>query len=361
MRRPLLADPAYDGMELAPALAQLWGEPPADASLEKLPGHLSTRSYYRLHSAQREPGSLVVMRLAAGGTPRELGLAELPFVNVQRYLAGLDLPVPKIWVDDSEHGLLLLEDLGDETFEARLARTPRERWQELYGRAVDLLAELHERAAEPGDCIAYARGFDRKLLRWELEHFRDWGLAALDITLAADEAALLERSFDALLDELLALPQGFAHRDYQSRNLMWARADALVLIDFQDALLGPLGYDLAALLCDSYVALDQPLQRSMIERYARARGLAAHELERAFWLVSLQRKLKDAGRFVFADQVRGIPDFLPWYGPSLRYVARALAQLPQYAPLAALLTRKIANFAHGAATPPARTGQRREG
>ena len=109
------------------------------------------------------------------------------------------------------------------------------------------------------------------------------------------------------------------------------------------------------------MALDETLQRALLDHYAQRRGLPREALVRAFRLVSVQRKLKDAGRFVFADQVRGIPDFLPWYGPSLRYVARALAQLPQYAPLAALLTRKVANFAHGATTPPARTGRRREG
>src|SRR5262245_7235215 len=121
--RPLTSAPACDGMDhLADALRALWGELPADATLEKLRGDASTRSYYRVTSGQAQPGSLIVMRLPAGGTPAELGVPELPFVAVQRQYAALDIPVPTIYLDASARGLLLLEDLGDETFEARLAR-----------------------------------------------------------------------------------------------------------------------------------------------------------------------------------------------------------------------------------------------
>jgi aminoglycoside/choline kinase family phosphotransferase len=221
---------------------------------------------------------------------------------------------------------------------------------------------LHERAANtPREGIAYRRAFDQKLLRWELEHFREWGLGACEIALTAGEATLIDRSFERLVAELLALPQGFTHRDYQSRNLMWAPRGELVVIDFQDALLGPLGYDLAALLCDSYVALDAGLQHAALAHYASCRKLELEPLLRAFRLVSVQRKLKDAGRFVFIDQVRGNPNFLAWYGPSLAYVARALAQLPDYAELEALLREKLPGYPDAIATPSARTGRRAPG
>jgi aminoglycoside/choline kinase family phosphotransferase len=358
--RPLAEAPSCDGMALEPALREVWGELPADATLERLPGQLSTRSYYRVKSALRTPESLVVMRLAEADTATLAG-KELPFVSVQRQLAALSIRVPAIYADHSARGLVVLEDLGDETFEARLARTPRVGWSELYGRAIDLLADLHERTGARGDGIAYTRAFDAKLLRWELEHFREWGLAACGHALSAAEAALLDQSFSRLVEELLALPQAFTHRDYQSRNLMWSPAGELVVIDFQDALLGPLGYDLAALLCDSYVALDAELQERALARYAARRGLELGPLTRAFRLVSLQRKLKDTGRFVFIDQVRGIPSFLPAYGPSLVYVGRALAALPDYAELAALLTQKLAGFPDAVPTPAARTARTQAG
>jgi hypothetical protein len=356
--RPLTSAPAFDGMELGEALAALWTALPKDATIEKLRGDASTRSYYRVASAGKEPASLIVMRLPTGGTPRELGIQELPFVDVQRHFKALGIPVPEIYLDASQRGVLLLEDLGDETFEARLTKGDELQKSVQYAHAIDLLVTLHERTAQGGDSIAYARAFDRKLLRWELEHFREWGLAALEIALSAEQRRALDGAFDALVEELLALPQHLAHRDYQSRNLMWAPRGELVVIDFQDALMGPLGYDLAALLCDSYVELDEALQLALIERYANQRDLPVATLIHAFRLVSVQRKLKDAGRFVFIDQVRGNPAFLPWFGRSVAYAARALGQLPAYAALDALLRDKLPGYPNRVRTPAARTGAR---
>lgn len=356
--RPLREAPAFDGMDLAAPLGKLWGSLPEGATLAKLRGDASTRSYYRVACAEMRPNSLVVMRLPAGGTPEELGIAELPFVDVQRHLKGLAIPVPEIYLDASERGLLLLEDLGDETFEARFHASNEIEGSEQYGQAIDLLATLHERTKQPGDSVAYTRAFDHKLLRWELDHFREWGLDALDIPLSEGERRLLDDAFDALVAELLALPQGLAHRDYQSRNLMWAPRGELVVIDFQDALIGPLGYDLAALLCDSYVDLDEPMQLALVERYANLRGLELGPLIQAFRLVSVQRKLKDAGRFVFFDQVRGNPTFLSWYGSSIAYAARALAHLPAYAGLAGLLREKLPGYPTHIKPPKPRTGAR---
>lgn len=366
------ASQTYDGLQLAAALSSVWGSAPGTLSIEKLLGDASTRSYYRVRCAASVPGSarapegafrhsLVIMRLPDGGTPSALGLRELPFVDLQRHLQRLGIPVPAILVDASEQGFLLLEDLGDELFGVRLENTPAVAWPRLYEQAIVLLASLHERAATPTDSIAYTRSFDHKLLRWELEHFREWGIDALGIALSDGERALLDRHFELLVAELLALPQGFTHRDYQSRNLLFRPSGELTVIDFQDALLGPLGYDLAALLCDSYVALSEPLQLSLVSNYARLRQLPEAEVLAAFRLVSVQRKLKDAGRFVFIDQVRGNARFLPWYGRSVAYAARALRHLPQHAELSALLADKLTGYPDQIPTPAARTGCRSGG
>jgi N-acetylmuramate 1-kinase len=329
-----------DGVDLGPALRRLYGTDVLDAALTKLKGDASSRSYYRLQLAAgarvEGPRSIVAMRLPedamrsdeAAGSDRP---SELPFVEVQRMLAARGIPVPAIWVDDTAGRVLLLEDLGDETFGDRLARSPRAGWPELYGQAIDLLARMHQACADgqPEHGLPFRRRFERELLRWELDHFREWGLEALVGALPTAERAVLDRAFDAWTEALLALPTGFVHRDYQSRNLMWAPR-GLVVIDFQDALQGPLPYDLVALLCDSYVALELELQRELIARYVGARSWAASELpgfERAFWTVAVQRKLKDAGRFVFIDRVRRNPDFLPHYPQSVRYAGRALRWL----------------------------------
>ncbi len=358
----------FDGMDLEPSLHAVWGEVPSDLDVLKLKGDASTRSYYRVTSATAAPCSLIVMRLPADALKSDelsgaAQPAELPFLNVQRHLRGRGIAVPEVLVSDLARGLVLLEDLGDETFEARLLSSPRDQWLALYRQAIELMVEMHrEAASSTPDCIAYGRSFDRTLLRWELEHFREWGLDALGLPLSEANQQLFSQACDALVEEILALPQGFVHRDYQSRNLMWApkrRANAgLVVIDFQDALMGPSVYDLVALLCDSYVDLTENEQRELVAHAAQLRGESPAALERAFWLVAVQRKLKDAGRFVFIDQVRGNPGFLPWYAPSLRYVGRALRHLPQFSQLAELLEQAVAGFPDQVTRPEAHTGSR---
>ena len=126
------------------------------------------------------------------------------------------------------------------------------------------------------------------------------------------------------------------------------------MIDFQDALLGPRVYDLVALLCDSYVDLDESLQVTMLQRYAARSDMSSSDAEtllRGFWRVALQRKLKDAGRFVFIDRVRKNPDFLQWFPQSLRYVGRALEHCPEMGALSALLHGVMPGFPNHAPVP----------
>jgi aminoglycoside/choline kinase family phosphotransferase len=120
-----------------------------------------------------------------------------------------------------------------------------------------------------------------------------------------------------------------------------------VVIDFQDALLGPRQYDLVALLRDSYVELDRPLIDEMLALYLSAfvaeggQPLDAGEFAAFFDLLTVQRKLKDAGRFVFIDRVKKNPSFLAHIPASLRYVRAALARRPELAPVAEILARHV--------------------
>ncbi len=323
----------------------------------KLKGDASNRSYYRVGA---EPSYIVMeMPASAKASEEKTGGAlptELPFVNVHRYLSALKVRVPTIHFYDEPAGLMLLEDLGDRTFEAALLQNPSKR-AELYGTAIDLLAALRARAerstsAERAGCIAFERAFDVTLFDWELHHFREWGLEARGARgaqggtlLSPTERAELDGHFKALATQLAAEPRGFTHRDYQSRNLMLPSDDGLAVIDFQDALLGPRQYDLVALLRDSYVELERPFIEAQLDRYLhayRAAGGIALEREafiQCFDLLTVQRKLKDAGRFEFIARVKGNPGFLPYVEPSLRYVRDALARLPSLANLRALLAR----------------------
>jgi len=342
------------------ALRKLYGDPIPSAEITALQGDASTRRYFRVEVRETQAGhprSLIVMQLPENAFQSDEGgkaltPPRLPFLEVAELLAAKGLPVPAIYAEDLESGVILLEDLGDMTFERELRRSPRAQWARLYGNAVDLLAELHERCVElPVGSIVSQRRFDHELLMWELEHFREWGLEALFGPLDPARAETLHDAFARIAREIEAMPYGFVHRDYQSKNLMVSASGALSLIDFQDALLGPRAYDLVALLCDSYVCLDQDLQESMIERYAALRRIDAAELRREFWHVALHRKLKDAGRFIYIDRVRKNPAFLQWFPQSLVYAGRAAAQIQGFGALERLLRDQIPGFPNAVSKP----------
>jgi N-acetylmuramate 1-kinase len=343
-----------DWQRFGSTLAQFYG-PVRAARARRLKGDASTRAYYRIEldepAPRDRPASAIVMQLPEPYEPGSAAETQArAFIDVRNCLDSRELPVPEIYAIDLAHGRLLLEDLGDLTFEARLARDGRGAFPELYGRALDLLARLHQRCEPPqpsAACVAFRKRFDAALLRSELDHFREWGLEALHGVLSPQARAALDARFDELTGAIVALPDGFVHRDYQSRNLMWPSDDRLVIIDFQDAFVGPAPYDLVALLCDSYVELEPGFQRELLARYAERRAFTAaqsEQLGRGFDLITVQRKLKDAGRFVFLDRVRNNPDFLRYYDPSLRHVARALARLPERRPLAELLHELVPGF-----------------
>ena len=315
-------------------------------AVEKLAGQASNRMYFRV-AAESGP-SYVAMVLPKDATRSEeasnaaVAPAELPFLNVHRYLAKLGVPVPALHAVAMDEGILLLEDLGDVTLEASWRASPVE---SLYGTAVDLLADLRARAEAHPDasCLAFGRAFDRSLYRWELDHYLEFGLRAREDTEPPPRAAeVLRRAFDSISDRLADLPRGFTHRDYQSRNLMLP-ARGMVVIDFQDALLGPRQYDLVALLRDSYIELSDAMLDSLLARYVDRLGALTKEridpgeFRAAFDLLTVQRKLKDGGRFEFIARVKGNPSFLPHVPASFRYVARALERLPQYGDLLRLL------------------------
>ena len=259
--------------------------------LETLPGGASIRRYHRITLDGGKLPTVMVMELgdnplkseeaAKGGAP-----TELPFINVQRYLERAGASVPAIYRYDSDRGLLYLEDLGDITFESRVLDRGDDVRGRYYRQAIDQLVALQRYAAahpDP-DCIAFSRGFDYELLKWELDHFREYGLEAQDLAPTPAERDELERVFRNIAEELAAEPRGFVHRDYQSRNLMVqdvAGAPKLRIIDFQDALLGTRAYDLVGLLRDSYVALSTSLLDELVAHF-----VAASELDGARSAVS---------------------------------------------------------------------------
>lgn len=356
-------------------LAAAFDQEVADqARLDNLGGHASLRIYWRIHlptdlrPARRFPrgeSTLMAMVLPAdfelgesaeGQSSQAATPTQLPFVDVQRWLADLGMPVPAIDTVDMDRGVLLIEDLGDHLFEDDLlAAESDDDIAGTYQEAIDLLLQFQQAlfkqwpAAEDvgpdGPSIAFGRAFDAETLRWELDHYREWGLEAqLGDQAIAPFQSQLAACFDAIVQELCALPKTIVLRDFQSRNVM-KKSDRWILIDFQDALVGPFIYDLVALLRDSYFELPAHLVAPLVAYYARrghALGLPwcadGDAVKRAFDLQTVQRKLKDAGRFIYIDRVKNNPDFLDYYGPSIQYVRQALESLDDFDELRQLLT-----------------------
>lgn len=291
----------------------------------------------------------MVMWLPDDAPERELARRlgrPLPFLELRDLLEKKRVRVPRLFGALPEQGLLVVEDLG-ETLAERCAREPAAR-AGLYRRAVsDLAAAQQALAALPEGSIVATRSLDRSLLTGELAQFREWGVEALGAPLSSEELACFERVTAFLVETILRFPQGFTHRDYQSRNLLALPDDSIGWIDFQDALIGPRAYDLVALLRDSYQDFDEAFVDARLGDYALAMALSDSEksaLRFELDVITVQRKLKDAGRFVFFERSRGDASYLRYFVPTLEMVRGALSRLAHRAELRGLseiVTRQI--------------------
>jgi aminoglycoside/choline kinase family phosphotransferase len=337
------------------------------SALRPLAGDASNRRYFRLFLDEAPVASVILMQLAepeafkaseeaVSGTP--VAIAELPFVNVLRHLATAGVAVPALYYYDQAAGLLYLQDFGDLTLAEACLGKPAPEITGLYHDAVDVLARLHRKATTPLDrnCLAFHRAFDVPLLMWEFDHFLEYGVVARQKKpMCADDLLPVRAEFAKIAELLASLPQVFTHRDYHSRNLMVREAEVngsrLGVLDFQDALLGPASYDLASLLRDAYIALDESLVNELLQRYLNAMaGSPAipadrQEFRRLFDLTSIQRNLKAAGRFVYIDRIKHNPKFLADIPRVLGYVRRNLAKYPELGTLRDHLTPYVPELA----------------
>lgn len=300
-----------------------------DAAVTLLAGDASFRKYFRV--ATPAHGREVLMDAPP---PQE---DVRPFVRIARHLAGLGLSAPRILAEDTAAGLLLLEDLGDDTYTRLLAKgEPAE--EALYALAVDALIALH-RTAPPAEGVP---PYDLQKLLTEASLLTDWYVPATqgeDALDHAGRAGYLAAWRDALAAVAGAVPDALVLRDFHVDNLMLLPeregVAACGLLDFQDAVVGPVTYDLMSLLEDARRDIDAGLIAAMTERYLSAfPQLDRDAFAASFAVLGAQRHAKVIGIFTRLHRRDGKPQYLRHIPRVWRLFERSLAH-PALAPVKA--------------------------
>ena len=304
-------------------------------SLRPASSDASFRRYFRVDLAQ---GSAVVMD--APPAHEDCG----PFVDISERLSDAGLRVPEILARDLEQGFLLLSDLGTHTFYQRLTEGVSEaELHVLYRPALHALVSLQQ-ADHKGLPL-----YDLARLGEELKVFREWYVEKHCATeLAPQEAAALEEVFNALIQDNASHPTVLVHRDYHSPNLMVPQGDDARpgIIDFQDAVVGPITYDIASLVTDARYTWEEEQQLDWAIRYweaARNAGLPVGtnfaDFHRAYEWMSLQRNLRILGVFVRLSLRDGKHHYLEHLPRVNGYVRQVAVRYGAFKPLMRLLDR----------------------
>ena len=288
----------------------------------------SFRRYFRVDS---DKDSYIVM-----DAPPDKEKIE-PFIHVDELFKESGVAVPEILAKNIEEGFLLLSDLGSSTYLAKLTENNAD---QLYREALHALVRI-QMVSRPGMLPEY----DRDALLRELKLFPEWYIAKhLGRKISPERQAVLDKAFDILLANNLAQPQVFVHRDYHSRNLMYLEQGNPGILDFQDALYGPVTYDLVSLLKDAYVEWDEARVLDWVIRYwesARKVGLPVNpdidQFYRDFEFMGLQRHLKVLGIFARLYHRDGKENYLKDIPLVMKYASKTAHRYSELAPLARLL------------------------
>jgi len=351
------------------AALSAWLKAPAQiTALVELAGDASTRRYYRVRMAPGAPlASLVLMQypdeVAPGG--------ELAFVNVHRYLRKAGVPVPEIYFAAPDAKLLFLEDAGDLMLEGAVAAAKSaDEFLPHYERCMEILVRIQSEGtrALDGRAMPARLAFDVPKFAEEIDFFlahavREYG----EIALSEREERAIEDLLLPFLEELAALPRVLVHRDYHSRNVMVTAparpggAPGVRILDFQDARMGNVYYDICSILRDSYVALPEKVVGHLTYVYRHAapadlKRMAGDRAEFAYRLdlAALQRNIKAIGTFGNQARNRGKTFYLRFIPPTVAHLTANFERNPRMRSLAGRLLPILSLLAARAAeeAPP---------
>lgn len=324
-----------------------------------LAGDASTRSYVRVKHPDRSVVGVLYPRPFSLGDASTVRLERwchenpddgiLTFANdpvchieMTALLARADVPVPEILAVDDRDGVILLEDVGDGIVQSWMNGASSAEVIAALERAVDLIGCVRSatEAADEDACAGSVLALDGDKLFWELEFFRvNTFERALGKPLDSNFEVEFRREARSLADALSGRPRVLCHRDYHARNLIVRPGanptEGLVVIDFQDARMGPMTYDLVSLVEDPYVQLENWLKQRLVARFrelsfADGSWPGDAEFGEQYDLMTVQRMLKAVGTFTNQAAVRGKRDYLPYIAPSLASAAPALERLASF-------------------------------
>lgn len=301
-----------------------------DFELKPASEDASFRSYHRLSLQDK---SFIVM----DAPPPEEDCK--PFVQINETLLASGINVPVIHHMDLEQGFLVLDDFGDTLYLPELNSNSADR---LYSDAIKSLVTMQSKT-ETQDIPVY----DEALLRREMALFTEWLLAKhLQIDLSNEETAAINTVFSLLVDNAIQQPQAFVHRDFHSRNLMITKTNNPGVIDFQDAVHGPISYDLVSLLKDCYIKWSKQEINGWLEFYLQQLSERGTEIDRQtfqrwFDLMGVQRHLKASGIFARLSLRDGKHHFLNDVPRTLSYIVDLKSDYEELSSLCTLIEEKV--------------------
>lgn len=302
----------------------------------QLAGDASARRYYRIIQAEK---TWVLMLWVP------FKQSEYPFLSVQKHFLACDVQVPEVVAIGEELGVLLLEDLGDLTLERKFWEGLKpEASEEFYLKTLDELIKIHDKATYSNiQSTASITKFDTAKFLWEMNYAKENLLQGLlNVKLSERTTEELEEAFVSFCGQLDQEPKVICHRDFHSRNVMLKR-NKVIIIDFQDARLGPVQYDLVSLFKDSYVDISDEYTKRLMSYYlenalvTKKPGYSEENFLKTYELQSLQRCFKACGSFASFMNQRGDTRYLKYLAPTLRRVLKALGHFPEYSVLTNIL------------------------
>lgn len=300
-----------------------------DFKIFPLAGDASNRRYYRVVV---ENSSWVLMRW------EPFDPNNYPFLSVLNHFHKNGVNVPKVIAQSPSDGLVLLEDLGDLTLERKFWENQHhESSIVFYKMALDEVLKIHYAATDnKSDCTAFKIKFDTEKFLWEMNYGKDnLLLGILEFKMSESTTAELQKIFTSISQRLDQEPKRIAHRDYHSRNLM-IKLDEMRVIDFQDARLGPIQYDLVSLFKDSYVDMSDSFANSLMQYYLdKAKDRLPKDFSKdqfmyIYELQSVQRCFKACGSFASFFHQRKDRRYLKYLPPTLKRVLKSLNNFPEY-------------------------------